>query len=150
MKILYGKILTLHGNIIMLRTVQCWVWIGFRQCLLRASKLTQTFLFNIIRHIDSRVQCKSKQSARHWSCCIRILSVRHVNKHAVTSTEHSYCQRMLCLHSNILIAWMYVSLVGKQKLVGKKTYWLQWNFVNGKCILLGNSLFTVWYINSNT
>lgn len=79
----------------LLRTVQCWVWIEFRQCLLRASELTQPSLSNIIRHIHSRVQCKSKQSTCHWSCCIRILFVRHVNKHAVTSTGHIYCQCML-------------------------------------------------------
>lgn len=86
---------TLPGNITILRTVQCWVWIGFRQCLLRASELPQTSLSNIIRHIDSRVQCKSKQSACRWSCCIRILSVRHVNKHAIPSTRHIYCHCML-------------------------------------------------------
>ncbi len=58
----------LPGNIKMLRAVQCWVWIGFRQCLLRASERKQTSLSNIIRHIYSRVQCKSKQSACRWSC----------------------------------------------------------------------------------
>lgn len=133
----------------MLRTVQCWVWIEFRHCLLRASELTQPSLSNIIRHIYSRVQCKSKQSTCHWSCCIRILFVRHVNKHAVTSTGHIYRECMLVSSSKVLncvnarcFAW--------QTITGGKKYRLQWHdiFVNRMHILLGNPLFTVWHINN--
>lgn len=74
--------------------VSCWAWIGWSLCVLRGCEWTQSSLSHIIRHSYSRVQYKSKQSSHRWSCCIRILSFRHVNKHAVTSTGCVYCSRV--------------------------------------------------------
>lgn len=127
-------------------TVRCWVWTGFRRCLHRASELTQASLSNIIRHIDSRVQCKSKQSALRWSCCIRILSVRHVNKHAVISTGHVRGKRLL-VSSHRLSNCVNAQSFGWQTRAGGKKYEPQWrkDFVNRARILLGNS----WLLRLN-
>lgn len=115
----YKKKHTLPENITMLRSVQCGVWIRFRQCLLRASELTQTSLSNIIRHIYSRVQCKSKHSAAadpaaSGSCQLDMST-------NVPSFQQDTFTVSVCwyLHSKLWIGWMHAALVGKQKLVGK-------------------------------
>lgn len=89
MYIVICNVLFFLGNMKLLQCIS--VWIGWSECLLRACKWTQTSLSNIIRHIYSRVQCKSKQGSHRWSCCIRILSFMHVNKLAVTSPGCVYC-----------------------------------------------------------
>lgn len=72
----------------------CGLELAGVECLLRACEWTQTSLSNIIRHIYPRVQCESKQSSHRWSCCIRILSFRYVNKRAVTTTGCVDCSHV--------------------------------------------------------
>lgn len=109
-----------------------------RQCWLSASKRTQTSLSNVIRHIYSRVQCKSKQSICRWSCCIRMLSVRHVNKQTVTSPGCIYSQCVLLQYMKLWYGWMYISLFYKQKLVGLFDCTALW-----MCNLFSNSWFNI-------
>lgn len=109
----------LPENITMLRSVQCGVWIGFRQCLLRASELTQTSLSNIIRHIYSRVQCKSKHSAAADPAASGSCQLDIVNKCAVTSTGHIYCQCVL-VSSFKALNWLNACCFGWQTKTGGK------------------------------
>ena len=108
---------------------------------------TNPLLFNIIRHIDSRVHCESKQRARCWSCCIRISSVRHVNKHAVISTGHINC--LLVSSRRVWNCMNAQSFSWQTKPVRKIYTTMKQELVNRECILLGYScslfdILTVW------